>query len=386
MVRDFCDGLATVEENTLRDGLIVPNGTGLDGDRARPRVMMDAHGDEVGGMVRTIRANGTMGFVTLGRFPEGALCGQDVLVRNARGEWLHGTIGVKPPHFTSAAEKAAHVPPEMILDVGATSAEMCIRDSIYTAGEPITQLSYTINSMQSALASVERVFDVLDEPEIEPDPAPELAAHVPQPMQGRVSFEHVKFGYTPEKTLMKDEMCIRDRMRMAYSSTAEMRAICMACAPTRLPPSQITHTSTTVSYTHLVVIIELFLQRAHSDLDQEVEAPVERCRNGKGHHAHLRGDKRLCGREHLGHANCEGKRRVLDERNYLVAHSRQDALDHLGQHDAEKRLHLGVAQNLGRFVLATRNGLNARTVNLGKIRSVVDDKSDDARVPLGIRR
>lgn len=75
---------------------------------------------------------------------------------------------------------------------------------IYTAGEPITQLSYTINSMQSALASVERVFDVLDEPEIEPDPAPELAAHVPQPMQGRVSFEHVKFGYTPEKTLMQD--------------------------------------------------------------------------------------------------------------------------------------------------------------------------------------
>ncbi len=75
---------------------------------------------------------------------------------------------------------------------------------IYTAGEPITQLSYTINSMQSALASVERVFDVLDEPEIEPDPAPELAAHVSQPMQGRVSFEHVKFGYTPEKTLMQD--------------------------------------------------------------------------------------------------------------------------------------------------------------------------------------
>lgn len=75
---------------------------------------------------------------------------------------------------------------------------------IYTAGEPITQLSYTINSMQSALASVERVFDVLDESEIEPDPAPGLAAHVPQPMRGRVSFEHVKFGYTPEKTLMQD--------------------------------------------------------------------------------------------------------------------------------------------------------------------------------------
>ena len=136
VVRDFCDGWATVEENTLRDGLIVPNGTGLDGDRARPRVMMDAHGDEVGGMVRTIRANGTMGFVTLGRFPEGALCGQDVLVRNARGEWLHGTIGVKPPHFTSAAEKAAHVPPEMIHDVGATSAEEARERFFLRIGEP----------------------------------------------------------------------------------------------------------------------------------------------------------------------------------------------------------------------------------------------------------
>ena len=136
VVRDFCDGWATVEENTLRDGLIVPSGTGLDGDRARPRVMMDAHGDEVGGMVRTIRANGTMGFVTLGRFPEGALCGQDVLVRNARGEWLHGTIGVKPPHFTSAAEKAAHVPPEMILDVGATSAEEARERFFLRIGEP----------------------------------------------------------------------------------------------------------------------------------------------------------------------------------------------------------------------------------------------------------
>lgn len=50
MVRDFCDGWATVEENTLRDGLIgAERARGLDGDRARPRVMMDAHGDEVGG-------------------------------------------------------------------------------------------------------------------------------------------------------------------------------------------------------------------------------------------------------------------------------------------------------------------------------------------------
>ncbi len=75
---------------------------------------------------------------------------------------------------------------------------------IMQASEPLTQMSMTINTLQSALASVGRVFDVLDEPEIEPDPAPELAAHVEQPVCGRVAFEHVRFGYDPQRPLMRD--------------------------------------------------------------------------------------------------------------------------------------------------------------------------------------
>ena len=54
------------------------------------------HGDEVGGMVKSIRSNGTMTFVELGRFSPNVLAGQDVLVRNTLGEWVHGVIGVKP--------------------------------------------------------------------------------------------------------------------------------------------------------------------------------------------------------------------------------------------------------------------------------------------------
>ena len=133
VVRDFCRGWATVEENTLRDALITPNSAHGD----RPRVMLDAHGDEVGGMVKNIAANGTMSMVTLGRWPEGALAGQGVLVRNTRGEWLHGTIGVKPPHFTSAAEKAAHAPQPLILDVGATSAREARELFSLGMGEPV---------------------------------------------------------------------------------------------------------------------------------------------------------------------------------------------------------------------------------------------------------
>ena len=69
------------------------------------------------------------------------------------------------------------------------------------AGEPITELSYMINSLQSALASVERVYDLLDEPEMEPDPA--LPTVVEQ-AKGQVDFAHVRFGYSPDKPLMTD--------------------------------------------------------------------------------------------------------------------------------------------------------------------------------------
>ena len=75
---------------------------------------------------------------------------------------------------------------------------------IYEASEPMTQLSFTFNSLQSALASAERVFDLLDEPEMEADPLPDEAAKLPGRVEGRVAFEHVRFGYSPDKPLMRD--------------------------------------------------------------------------------------------------------------------------------------------------------------------------------------
>ena len=75
---------------------------------------------------------------------------------------------------------------------------------IHQASEPLTQLSFTINTLQNALASVERVFDILDEEEVEPDPLPEVAAKLPAAVEGRVDFSRVRFGYNPEKPLMRD--------------------------------------------------------------------------------------------------------------------------------------------------------------------------------------
>lgn len=67
--------------------------------------------------------------------------------------------------------------------------------------EPVSTFSYVINSLQSALAGAKRVFNFLDEEEEIPDNQPlQLAAC----KEGRVKFEHVQFGYSPDKILMKD--------------------------------------------------------------------------------------------------------------------------------------------------------------------------------------
>ena len=67
--------------------------------------------------------------------------------------------------------------------------------------EPVTEASFMINSLQSALASAERTFEFLDDEEEVPEtPTPVNIDRA----EGRIAFEHVSFGYTPEKILMKD--------------------------------------------------------------------------------------------------------------------------------------------------------------------------------------
>ncbi len=66
---------------------------------------------------------------------------------------------------------------------------------------PITQLANIANVIQSTIASAERVFELLDEQE----QVPELAqpARI-QAARGHVQFQHVRFGYSPDKILMED--------------------------------------------------------------------------------------------------------------------------------------------------------------------------------------
>ncbi|WP_346098924.1 ABC transporter ATP-binding protein [Streptomyces olivaceiscleroticus] len=67
--------------------------------------------------------------------------------------------------------------------------------------QPLTQVASMANLVQSGVASAERVFELLDADEQEPD-----AKEVPRPdhVTGKVAFEHVSFRYDPEKPLIED--------------------------------------------------------------------------------------------------------------------------------------------------------------------------------------
>jgi ATP-binding cassette subfamily B multidrug efflux pump len=67
--------------------------------------------------------------------------------------------------------------------------------------QPITQVASMANLLQSGVASAERVFQLLDAPEQEPDPVP---AQRPDPLRGRVAFEHVSFSYQEDRPLIED--------------------------------------------------------------------------------------------------------------------------------------------------------------------------------------
>lgn len=69
------------------------------------------------------------------------------------------------------------------------------------SAEPITEASFMINSLQSALASAERTFEFLDDEEEVPDTATSVNL---DRAEGRIAFKHVSFGYSPEKILMRD--------------------------------------------------------------------------------------------------------------------------------------------------------------------------------------
>lgn len=67
--------------------------------------------------------------------------------------------------------------------------------------EPLASFTYVINALQNALAAIDRVYEILDSEEEIPDQAKTIKLENPK---GAIQFDHVAFGYSSDKLLMKD--------------------------------------------------------------------------------------------------------------------------------------------------------------------------------------
>ena len=116
--RKYVGDFADVEEDKMRNLYLYRKKNSGN----KPIVMLDAHSDEVGFMVHSIRPNGTLRVNNLGRWTNSTLPASKVKVRNAEGKWLSGIFVNKPAHFRDAADnKGEPAISELSIDIGATS-------------------------------------------------------------------------------------------------------------------------------------------------------------------------------------------------------------------------------------------------------------------------
>ena len=89
-----------------------------------PRLMIFAHMDQLGFIVRRIDANGSLQVDRLGGIPEKVLPGLQLSVRSEDGCWHPGVFGPKAHHATPPEEKYKVDPvTSLLIDIGASSAE-----------------------------------------------------------------------------------------------------------------------------------------------------------------------------------------------------------------------------------------------------------------------
>lgn len=101
-----------------------------------PRVMLTAHCDEIGFLIKYIDANGFLFFAPVGGVDPHLVPGQRVHIHTAKGPLL-GVIGKKPIHLIEAKDKERVIPfNEQFVDIGCTSRDEAA--ALVAIGDPMT--------------------------------------------------------------------------------------------------------------------------------------------------------------------------------------------------------------------------------------------------------
>ncbi len=136
VAKEAASWMPRIEEDSMRNLFFYRK----EHDGNKPVIMLDAHSDEVGFVVHSIKPNGCLRFVADGGWSVSGLPSSKVMVRNALGEYIPGIIALKPVHFMTAAERNASGGMEissLIIDIGATSKEEAAEKFHIRIGEPV---------------------------------------------------------------------------------------------------------------------------------------------------------------------------------------------------------------------------------------------------------
>jgi putative aminopeptidase len=124
----------------------------LEGTAGAPSVMLFAHMDQLGLIVRKIEHSGLMRVERLGGVPEKALAAQEVLLCVGEGRDVPGLIANKSHHATTPEEKYRVLPyPELYVDAGFTSADEVLAAGI-DVGTPIVYAPRAMDLANDRLA------------------------------------------------------------------------------------------------------------------------------------------------------------------------------------------------------------------------------------------
>ncbi len=167
VIRDEGASLGTFSEDSLRNLYLERK----ENKPARPTVLLDAHTDEVGFMVKCIRDDGMLEFIPIGGWVTTNIPAHLVRVQKRDGSTIAGIIGSKPPHYQSEAERKS-VPDisSMFIDIGASSKAHALEMGVQVASPVIPEATCTYNPETNLLfgkafdcrLGCSTILDVLD--------------------------------------------------------------------------------------------------------------------------------------------------------------------------------------------------------------------------------
>lgn len=132
IIKDKFSDIFDIKEDSMRNLVIYRKGHKGD----KPVIMLDGHSDEVGFIIQSIKANGTMKFLPLGGWMAQNIPGHKVRIKNSVGKYIEGIVATKPLHFIKEPVTLQPID-EMVIDVGATSYEEVIELLQIEVGAPV---------------------------------------------------------------------------------------------------------------------------------------------------------------------------------------------------------------------------------------------------------